>query len=127
MTDDQISRGLLKVGRQNGQPFEPVAAPDKVEALLATRPTGPDGATELWKIAHYFDRLAEWEEEHGVTPPVPDPAVDHDWELYNLTDDPEERTNLARDERSAAVLDDLHTLLRDARATKRLTPRHRNP
>lgn len=128
MTDDQISRGLRQTGMFSGQPFEPVSGPDKVEAVIAHLPTGPDGADQLWKLVHYFDRLGDWEDRHALTQlGAPEPS-DPEWELHCLTTDPEERTNLAaRPDDAPAALGQMQALLHEQRDTKRLVPRLRNP
>ena len=52
--------------------------------------------SELWKLNHYYERLDEWNVSHGIPAnPFAGAAAEADWELYNLSLDPEERTNLA--------------------------------
>jgi len=89
-------------------------------------PTGDDGAAELWKCNHYYERLDAWYAERGVPPkPFAAPAGEPHFELHNLTRDPEERTNLVDDDRAA--LSQLRAILAEQRDAKRLLPRHRNP
>jgi arylsulfatase A-like enzyme len=127
MTEDQISRGLRMTNRFTGEPFDPVEAPDKVESVISRLPTGAGGVPELWKLNHYYDRLTEWEESRGVAPDrFAPPAVEHQWELHNLSVDPEERTNLARDEAAAAVRARLESVLERTRDEMRRTPQHVN-
>ena len=58
-----------------GEPFEPVGEPGKVESVITRLPTGDDGAAELWKLNHYYERLPDWEEAHGLANPfAPEPA-----------------------------------------------------
>lgn len=125
MTEDQITRGLSPHNRISGEPFDPVLAPDKVESVIARLPTGVDGAPALWKCNQYYDRLAEWEAVHGlpVNPFLPEPAPAQ-WELHNLTADPDERTNRASTE--ATVLGEMQALLDLERDAKRRLPAHRN-
>ena len=125
MTEDEISQGLRQQALISGKPFTAVPAPARVEAVIATRPTGDDGAPELWKLTHFYDRLAEWEEAVGIAPVFPPEPVDDEWELYNLTTDPEERTNLAA--AGGDTLAQLQALLIEQRLDKRLVPRLRNP
>ncbi len=96
MTEDEVSRGASQTNLFSGAPYEAVSEPAKVEAVIAELATGPDGGRQLWKLNHYYERLDEWNAEHGISPnPFAAPAAGEDWELYNLSIDPEERTNLA--------------------------------
>ncbi len=88
MTEDRISRGLRTKNRFTGEPFEPVAAPDKVESVIVRH------AGDLWKLNHYYDTLGQ----SGQTE-----ATESAWELHNLTADPQERTNLSGDSETATV------------------------
>jgi arylsulfatase A-like enzyme len=128
MTEDQISRGLRRTNRFTGDPFEPVGEPAKVESVVTRLPTGAGGAPELWKLNHYYDRLAEWEAARGRRP-APDaaPPEGPQWELHNLTADPEERANLAAAGDSATVFSELQIVLELTRQRVRRTPQHVNP
>lgn len=127
MTEDQISQGSREQNLFSGTAFAPVTAPAKVEAVITRLPSGPDGAPELWKLNHYYDRLRDWETANGLTPfGDPAPAPDQ-WELHNLTIDPEERDNRVDDPTLAVTLATLRVILDDQRSTKRLVPSHRNP
>ena len=53
--------------------------------------------------------------------------VDAQWELHNLTVDPEERTNLAGEADRAAVFSQLESVLERTRDEARRTPQHVNP
>ena len=79
-----------------------------------TRLPTAEGAAELWKLNHYYDRL------EGTS------DVDDEWELHNLTADPEERTNRAADAAAAVVLAQLRAVLGDTREKMRRTPQHVN-
>ena len=127
MTEDQVSVGTRGWNRLTREPYTPVGQPAKVESVIASRPTGPDGAAELWKLNHYYERLVDWEESHGIAwhPPAPEP-VESQWEMHNLTADPEERTNLANAPAAAGTRDELERVLDAERATKRHVPKHRN-
>jgi arylsulfatase A-like enzyme len=128
MTEDQISRGLRTTNRFTGDPYEPVGAPDKVESVIARLATAPGGTDELWKLNHYYDRLTEWEESRGIPQsPLAPPRVESQWELHNLTVDPEERNNLAAVTDGDVVLSQLQAVLERTRDTVRRTPRHVNP
>ena len=128
MTEDQISRGLRTTNRFTGDPFEPVGEPGNVESVITHLPTGDGGVDELWKLNHYYDRLPDWEESRGI-PQVPfaPPPADPQWELHNLTVDPEERTNLAGTAGRAAAFSRLQTVLERTRHDVRRTPQHVNP
>lgn len=126
MTEDAVTRGLSQRNVLSGDPFESIDAPACIESIVASLPTGTDGADELWKLNHYYDRLDDWHADHGFEPdPFAPPAGEASWELHNLTRDPEERANLAEeagDERSRLL-----TLLEAQREEKRLLPTFRNP
>jgi arylsulfatase A-like enzyme len=113
MTEDRVLTGLRQTGLITGVPFEPVTGNASVETVVATVAGAGDGA-HLWKLNHYYDA---------------DPRADQDgdddvvWELFDLTDDPEERVNRASD---AAAFAPVHALLVAERDAKRITPRHVN-
>ena len=83
--------------------------------MITRRPTGADGALELWKCNRYYDTIDDSSD------------VPSEWELHNLTVDPEERTNRAEDADAAGVLAQLRTVLDDTRDAMRRTPQHVNP
>jgi hypothetical protein len=89
--------------------------------LIASLPTGADGAPELWKLNHYYERLDQWHAERDVpttagAPAAAEPAL----ELHNLTIDPEERNNLSTD--APATFSEMRTVLEAQREEKRLLP-----
>lgn len=119
MTEDQISQGLTQANVLTGEPFESLRPPSCIESVVAALPTGERGSPELWKLNHYYERLDEWNAEHGVAPPEDAAhAAEPAWELHNLTVDPEERHNLAGDDRDA--LRDMKNILDTERDAKRL-------
>ena len=124
MTEDQISRGLNTANRLTREPYDPVAEPANVESVIAAV-TNDDGGHDLWKLNHYYQRLPDWEAVVGITPRLDteDPAPS-EWELHNLTADPEERTNLAMND--AAPIDRMRALLVAARDAHRRAPRVTN-
>jgi hypothetical protein len=123
MTEDDVGRGLTPVSVVSGKGYEPVPFPSHVESVITTMPAG-DGA-EVWKLNHYYERLDEFDQAHGLpanpfAPPPAEPA----WELHNLTADPEERQNRATD--SPDVLRQLQKVLDEQRERKRRLPQLRN-
>jgi hypothetical protein len=115
-----------------------VLQPNHVETVVATLDTA--GGPQLWKYSRYFDNPQFWttpcqsdevRAELGdprsscdtvtKTQPVPD-----QFELYNLTADPDEVTNLAfpahRTPASEQARSVLAQILDDQRAQKRLSP-----
>jgi arylsulfatase A-like enzyme len=126
MTEDQITRGSRQRSRVTDEPYQPVSEPANVETVIAHQPTGATGTPELWKLSHYYERLDEWDVAHGLPGPGPFAAepAEAEWELYNLTTDPEERHNL---DASSDTAGSLVRLLDSQRDVKRVVPRHRNP
>ncbi len=125
MTEDDFTRGMHQVNILTGKPFEPVPAPVNIESVIATLPTGEAGSAELWKLNHYYDRLDDWYAAQGVAPnPFLGPAAESDWELHNLTADPEERHNRASD--TPGALSAMKSVLEAERDAKRRIPLLRN-
>ncbi len=126
MTEDDFTRGENQSNPLTGEPFEAVEFPSRVESVITSLPTGTGGAEELWKLNHYYERLDEWDEAHGIAQdPTAGPAAESVWEMHNLTADPEERRNRSDD--APEVLERLRGVLGDERDAKRLLPSHRNP
>ncbi len=123
MSEDRITSGLRELGLLTGEPYTPVAGAASVEMVVATLPTGTDGAEELWKLNHYYDETPNDD--------VPDDPADIRWELHDLANDPEERTNLAvprlATPRTDAALAKMRDVLADQRDAKRVAPRLTNP
>jgi arylsulfatase A-like enzyme len=121
MTEDAITSGQSQRNVLTGDPFDALPAPASIESVVASLPTGPGGADELWKLNHYYERLDEWHEAQGLAPRhAAGPAAEPEWELHNLSADPEERHNVADaapDARSAMAV-----LLEQERDAKRLLP-----
>ena len=56
-------RGAVRAGRRR---------PSTSSRCVATLPTGPEGAQELWKLNHYYERLDDWYAGPGrCAEPVP--------------------------------------------------------
>jgi arylsulfatase A-like enzyme len=124
MTEDQISRGLNAANRITGKPYEPVEDPANVESVVATL-TDADGHETLWKLNHYYERLPEWEESVGIAPaPTTGEPPASEWELHDLSADPQERRNLATSD--GAPIDQLRALMATARDAHRRAPAVRN-
>jgi arylsulfatase A-like enzyme len=125
MTEDDVGTGLSATNMFSGQPFSPVPSPSRVESVIAVLPTAGDGAGELWKLNHYYERLDEFDAAHGLPAnPFAGPAAEPGWELHNLSEDPEERDNRA--DSAPGVAGELRRLLDREREAKRKVPRLRN-
>jgi arylsulfatase A-like enzyme len=125
MTEDDVSRGMNENNVLTGAAFEPVAHPSNIESVIATLPTGADGTPELWKLNHYYERLDEWNADHGIAAnPFAAPAAEPVFEMHNLSTDPEERHNRVGD--APAELSRMQSVLADQRDLKRLVPSLRN-
>ncbi|MGH9096940.1 MAG: sulfatase-like hydrolase/transferase [Acidimicrobiales bacterium] len=125
-TEDHIDAGLRHHNRFTGEPFVPVAAPANIESVIVPLPDVEDGAPRLWKLSQYYDRLEDWGASQGVAPPAPDgpEPVPSQWELYDLSHDPEERNNLWSS--ADAPVDRLRQVLDLAREDNRRVPLHRS-
>jgi arylsulfatase A-like enzyme len=126
MTEDDVTRGVTMTNILTAKPFEALTPPAFIESVIATLPTGADGQGELWKLNHYYERLDEWNAEHGIAAnPFAAPAAEPVWEMHNLTADPQERHNRAGD--APAELSQMQSVLDLQRDEKRLVPSLRNP
>jgi arylsulfatase A-like enzyme len=126
MTEDDVSRGSTQFNILSGAAYPAVVLPSRVESVIAPLATGPGGAEELWKLNHYYERLDDWNAEHGIAKnPFAGPPADPLFELHNLTADPEERHNRSADDRQA--LRAMTKVLESEREAKRLLPSLRNP
>ena len=126
MTEDDVTRGVTQVNILNGKPFEPVTPPINIESVIAALPTGGGGAKELWKLNHYYERLDDWYADQGIAPnPFLAAAAQPEWELHNLTLDPEERRNHILD--GPGTLLTMRSILEAQRDAKRLIPKLRIP
>jgi hypothetical protein len=127
MTEDDVGRGLTPVSIVSGQAYQPVPNPSHVESVITSLPTGTDDGTQLWKLNHYYERLDEFDQAHGLpTNPFAPPPAEDVWELHNLTADPEERQNRATDADANGVLRVLQGVLDEQREAKRRLPQLRN-
>jgi arylsulfatase A-like enzyme len=131
MTEDDVARGLSRLGLVSGQEYEPVPYPSHVESVITSLPTASDdaaaGGAAVWKLNHYYERLDEFDRAHGLPAnPFAAPPAEPAWELHNLTADPEERHNRATDADAAGVLRDLQRVLDEQREAKRRLPQLRN-
>ena len=61
-----MTRGISEVNMFTEKPYDPVRYTSKLEAAIATLPTGKNGARELWKLNHSYERLDEWNADHGI-------------------------------------------------------------
>lgn len=115
MTEDDVSRGSHQINLFTGRPYEAVQQPSTIESIVATLPTGPDGAQEIWKLNH-DDQQRDAGSDRLV------PVIASRVELHNLTTDPEERYNHV--EEAGTVLAQLQALLVAERQSRRRQPRH---
>ncbi len=147
MTDDQPFKGLNNVSLK-GMQYAPVNQPNCVESVIAYLPTGPGGAAERWKYTRYWDNPLFWTtpnvqdvqtivsgtvnspgsktattvvKQVNPGPGQVAPPADQ-FEMYNVTRDPAELTNLYGDSASGASQALLSRMLGEQRAAKRLTP-----
>ena len=76
---------------------------------------------ELWKLNHYYERLDDWYSDQGIpASPLAAPPAAEQWELHNLTCDPEERDDLAG--RAPVPMSELQSILEAQRDAKRRLP-----
>jgi len=147
MTDDQPFKATSAISVL-GIAYEPVDQPNCVETVVAQLPTGPEGTMEKWKYSRYWDNPQYWSTPNvqdvrtfvpgqfnkpgervavttvkslnptsGETAPPPD-----QFELYNVTRDPTEMTNLYGTADHQPVVTIMSRLLDVERAAKRLEP-----
>ena len=147
MTDDQIFRGLQNIG-VTGMTYAPVAQPACVETVVAYLPTGPAGSKERWKFSRYWDNPQIWtnpgvQDVMTLIPGQVNAPGNHvavttvkaanptdgqvaappdQFEMYNVSRDPAELTNLAGNPDYAAQQQVLTQMLADQRTAKRLQP-----
>ena len=96
MTEDDVGRGLSRLGMVSGQEYEPVPYPSHVESVITSLPTGAGAGTEpRRKCGNSTTTTSDSTsstEAHGLPPnPFAPPPAESAWELHNLTADPEER------------------------------------
>lgn len=146
MTDDDVSKGLNQVNIL-GKPYDPVIQPNHIESVITTLETGINRSPEMWKFSRYFDNPQFWttpneqDQETSIKSQIPinesttvtiglsttkDQPVPDEFELYNLTTDPLETTNLADPTNATPetmfIQQLLTKLLEEQRHKKRLTP-----
>jgi choline-sulfatase len=147
MTDDQPFTGANAISML-GLPYRPVNQPNCLETVIAHVPTGPDGAPERWKYTRYWDNPAYWTQPNvqdvqtivGGVVNAPGtkvaqttvkasspttgqiaPPLDQ-FEMYNVSLDPTEMTNLYGNSDYIGAQQYLAKLLDAERAVKRLSP-----
>ena len=144
MTDDDPSRGPNQNNWTGvGFDYTSVVQPNHLETVI-TRLNG-----KVWKYSHYFDNPQFWSSPgyppdssvedvvalQTVNPPTQDGeyiepyrvTVKHtppndQYEMYNVSDDPMELTNLYNNPAYALQQNQLAQLLKEQRCEKRLTP-----
>jgi arylsulfatase A-like enzyme len=121
MTEDDVTSGQTQRNVLTGEPFDAIDAPAYIESVVAILPTGEGGTDELWKLNHYHQGLTAWHADRGRTPPTTRGTGEGvDWELHDLTTDPEERHDLS-DEATEAMAS-MRAILEAQRDEKRLLP-----
>ena len=119
MTDDDPTRGQHQTNPL-GVPYSSVIQPNHIETVLATRIE--QGRTTLWKYSRYFDNP-----QFRSQPSAKDAStVPDEYELYNITDDPLEISNLAHPALATpytrTIEQWMRGLLEEQRKVKRLYP-----
>ena len=137
MTDDDVFKGLHQTNAITGKPYKSVVEPNDIEAVITRLETGIDKSEEIWKFARYFDNPKFWTkpgtsdtvvtEQNGCyVPIIKTEPVPEQYELYNLTKDPLEKTNLADPAFAtieSAIIQRVLTKVLEAQCRqKRLTP-----
>ncbi len=150
MTDDDPSRGPDQE-TWTGVAYNSVVQPNHIECVI-TRLGGSGENGKIWKYARYFDNPQFWStpgypentnagvEDVVVTPPPGQPSTEEgtetlpytrsvklepvpdEFEMYCVTDDPMELSNLAGNPDYANEQEMLANLLVQQSATKRLRP-----
>lgn len=131
MSDDEVSEGQSQFNPATGRPYHSVIQPNHVETVIAAFPA--EGGEHIWKYSRYFDNTDFWtspgqydvvhlgDEQQQRTEPAPD-----EYEMYNLSLDPFEETNLAHPSNQTPetrkMQEELQSLLAQQNAKKRLTP-----
>jgi arylsulfatase A-like enzyme len=109
-TTDDPSRGLNQVNVVTRQPYTPVTQPAAIEAILTYLSNGTE--THLYKYSRYFDPY--------------DSTVANEYEMYDLTVDPYETSNLANPTYATPATDatktQLDAILVQQRAAKNIKP-----
>ena len=125
MTEDDVTRGMTQTNILTGAAFDPSHRQSTSSRCWPRSQPASAGAPELWKLNHYYERLDDWYAAQGVAPnPFLGPAAAPDWELHNLTVDPEERHNRALEDPATAST--MRSVLDAERDAKRRIPKLRN-
>ena len=127
MTEDDVTRGSTQTNILSRAPFDAVAQPSCIESVVASLPTGEGGIDELWKLNHYYERLDEWNAEHGV---APNPFAGGCRRAGVRAAQPHRGSRGAPQPRrcaAAAELSQMTSILDAQRDQKRLVPSLRNP
>jgi len=147
MTDDDIFKGDQAVSFA-GTTYQPVEQPSCVETVVSYLPTGPDGTLERWKYSRYWDNPQFWSQPGVqdvetfvpgmVSTPGPRTAIttvkainptsgqtappQDQFELYNVTVDPAELSNLYGQSQYTDQLASMQKIMSVEREAKRLDP-----
>ena len=66
MTEDNVTSGQAQTNVLTGEPFGSLDPPACIESVVTNLLTGESGSSELWKLNHYYERLDEWNSDHGI-------------------------------------------------------------
>ena len=150
MTEDEPTRGTNQMDA-DGNYYKAVVQPCHIEAVIAKLPTGANGALEKWKYVRYWDNPAFWSnpfrsdvvtfiDGNSVTPgtysatvTVKVPAAQQtadtiappsdEFELYNVTADPLELTNLYGNATYADTQEKMAAYLKHVQVHMRVVPK----
>ncbi|MFM1651065.1 sulfatase-like hydrolase/transferase [Brevibacillus sp. B_LB10_24] len=117
MTEDDVTNGQHQVGLL-GNPYKSVVQPNALETVITAR--NVDGCKEYWKYSRYYPN------PRSRTQNARELQVPDEYEMYNLTKDPWETTNLAHPafstSQTRSIQLHLAELLHDQSVRKRLYP-----
>lgn len=146
MTDDEATKGLNQTTAE-GEPYSSVSQPNHLETIVIKLPTGRGDTEEIWKYTRYFDnpqfwstpnsadietqqlfttKLSDTKEATMIIKTIKTEPVEAEFELYNLTRDPLELSNLVHPLHQTAetklVQLLLSQVLKQQRKQKRISP-----
>jgi len=106
-SEDEITKGNSQVSIRGGVEYDPVRDACHIEAIVTFLPEKHSGERRLWKFVRYFDNPARWSHPYkkdvSIVRQGPQRGkvvvrttpFKEDFELYDLSADPNELRNLA--------------------------------